>query len=134
MSCTGEKSRNLEWFITLPGLHNAQPLPFFNEKTIENLNNHTFFKMPEIEHDLDKTIQLLINNTEGKNGTVIECVDIGLSLIINKTIIIIDGKYSGLIRCVNFILNLYRINFSTEYKIGSWPATYQHFMESTLFE
>ena len=106
MSCTGEKSRNLEWFITLPGLHNAQPLPFFNEKTIENLNNHTFFKMPEIEHDLDKTIQLLINNTEGKNGTVIECVDVGLSLTINKTIIIIiDGKYSGL-WCL-IIINFY---------------------------
>ena len=92
MSCTGEKSRNLEWFITLPG-HNAQPLQFFYEKIIEHLNNHTFYEMPEIEHDLDRTIQLLINSTEGKNGTVIECVDIGLSLAINKTIIIIDGEY-----------------------------------------
>jgi hypothetical protein len=95
MNCTGEKSRNLQWFITLPG-HNTQPLPFFHEETIENLNNHTFYKMPEIEHDMSKTIQLLINTTEGKNGTVIECVDVGLSLTINKTIIIIiDGEYSG---------------------------------------
>ena len=93
MSCTGEKSRNLEWYITLPGDNTRQ---FYFEMVIEKLNNNTFYEMPEIEHDLDKTIQLLINSTEGKNGTVIECVDIGLSLTINKTIIIIDGKYSGL--------------------------------------
>ena len=134
MSCTGEKSRNLEWFITLPG-HNAQPLQFFFEVIIEHLNNHTFYEMPEIEHDLDRTIQLLINSTEGKNGTVIECVDIGLSLAINKTIIIIDGEYQFWFMVPhNFILYLYRINFYTKYKIGSWLATHQRFMESTSSE
>lgn len=95
MSCTGEKTRSLEWHITLPG-HNTQPLEFFRTPTIEHLNNHTFYEMPEIEHDMSKTIQLLINSTEGKNGTVIECVDVGLASTINKTIIIIDGEYSGL--------------------------------------
>ena len=95
MSCTGEKSRNLEWFITLPGNAHDQPLQFFYEEIIKKLNNDTFYEMPEIEHDLDRTIQLLINSTEGKNGTVIKCVDVGLSLTIDKTIIIIDGKYSG---------------------------------------
>ena len=93
MSCTGEKSRNLEWYITLPGDNTLQ---FYYEIAIEKLNNHTFYEIPEIENNLDKTIQLLINSTEGKNGTVIECVDVGLSLTINKTVIIIDGKYSGL--------------------------------------
>lgn len=89
MSCTGEKSRNLEWFITLPD-SNPHRHHFFYEQVIEYLNNHSFYEMPEIINDMGRTIQPLISSTEGENGSVIECVDIGLSLIINKTIIMVS--------------------------------------------
>ena len=94
MSCTSEKFRSLVWHITLPG--HDQPHQFFDELVIAILNNHSFYKMPEIEHDMSKTIQLLINGTEGNNGTTIACVDVAEASTINKTTIIIDGEYRGL--------------------------------------
>ena len=92
MSCTAGRGRVPKWYITLPG-DNTQPLQFFYKEVIARLNSRNFYEMPTIEHDIGETIQLLINSTEGKNGTKIDCVDIGPSMTINETSIIIDGEY-----------------------------------------
>ena len=90
MNCTGEKSQALRWAITLPG--HPTPDQFLYPEHIARLNSHNFYKMPEVEHEMGKTIQLLINNTERTNGTRIQCVDIGSAMTINETTLTVYGK------------------------------------------
>ena len=60
--------------------------------SIKTLNDQSFYELPEEDFGLEKAIQLLINNTLGKNGTVIRCIDTGLASTIAETTLIVDGK------------------------------------------
>ena len=56
--------------------------------TINLLNNHGIYELPDVS-GVD-SIRLLINNTEGINGTRIKCVAIGATTI-SITNLIISG-------------------------------------------
>ena len=88
MSCNGEKNQALEWTITLPG--HRVPFQFGFQAQVKKLHKHNFYKLKA----MGNTVQLLINSTEGNNGTKIECVDVGSALTINETILIVDGEYT----------------------------------------
>lgn len=90
VNCTTESSDNPAWSIQLPGHENF--LQFTFTASIETLNNQGFYELLEEEFGTETAIQLQINNTLGKNGTVIRCYDTGLSNTIAETILIVDGK------------------------------------------
>ena len=90
MKCTGEKNQTLKWSITLPD--NPNVLQFSFPISIALLNRHNFYEMQEFEHEMYKTIELFINNTEGTNGTRIQCVEPGAALSIYETTLTVYGK------------------------------------------
>ena len=86
VNCTTESSDiSAAWLIRLPGREN------FNQFAIPasrmTLNDQGFY-----EFGIDTVIQLQINNTVGKNGTVIRCIDASSSTTIAETILIVDGN------------------------------------------
>lgn len=87
MNCTAESDHAaLVWTITLPGREVLYQFTF--EQSIRILNDHGFYELPGIE----ATIQLLINRTEGNNGTVVRCDDISSNIVISQTALIVYGK------------------------------------------
>ena len=86
VNCTTESSDiDAAWLIRLPGRENFNQFAFPASK--KTLNDQGFY-----EFGIDTVIQLQINNTLGKNGTVIRCIDTSLSTTIAETILIVDGK------------------------------------------
>ena len=86
VNCTTKSSDiSAVWLIRLPGREN------FNQFAIPasrmTLNDKGFY-----EFGADTIIQLQINNTVGKNGTVIRCIDASSSTTIAETILIVDGN------------------------------------------
>ena len=98
MTCTGERSEVLYWSIQLAD--SETDTQFDYPSSISMLNGHSIY---EIDIDTPDTIGLLINNTEGNNGTIIQCVDGHTVTTISQTtiIIIISGKIN---RMHNIIL------------------------------
>ena len=90
VNCTTESSENPAWSIRLPGRENFNLFAF--EASIRTLNDQGFYELSEEDIGRQTAIQLLINNTQGKNGTVIRCIDAGLSNTIAETILIVNGK------------------------------------------
>ena len=90
VNCTTESSDNPAWSIRLPGRENF--LEFTFTASIEALNDQGFYELLEEEFGTETAIQLQINNTLRKNGTVIRCIDTGLSNTIAETTLIVDGK------------------------------------------
>ena len=85
VSCTARRSLHQEWFITLPGAPTASQ---FTQEGIRLLHSENIYKMPAIKLELTKTIRLYINDTEGKNGTRIKCVNPTMAVIISETTLI----------------------------------------------
>ena len=92
MSCTGENNQVPAWTITLPG--HSGSLQFGFQEQVLKLNKHNFYKMLEVGRDMNNSIQLLINSTEGKNGTTIQCDDVGSAEKLYETILTVYGKHS----------------------------------------
>ena len=65
-NCTSEEIQHLEWSVILSGIRTQSQ--FDVEESIRLLNSHGIYKLPKVEN----TIQLLINNTDGNNGTEIK--------------------------------------------------------------
>ena len=91
LNCTSEEIQHLEWSITLSGTRN---LSYYDvEESIRVLNSHGIYKLPKVE----KTIQLLINNTDGNNGTEILCVDVAsLGKALSETTLMNIGRLYSL--------------------------------------
>ena len=86
VNCTTESSDiNAAWLIRLPDRENFNQ--FALPASRKALNDQGFYEL-----GLDTVIQLQINNTLGKNGTVIRCIDASLSTTVAETILIVDGK------------------------------------------
>ena len=92
VNCTGEKNQHPAWTIILTGSQ-AVSLQFSFEQSVRLLNSRNFYKLLEVELEMATTIQLLINSTEGNNGTVIQCVDIGSATIISETTLTVYGEW-----------------------------------------
>ena len=89
VNCTNKEIHysRLYWSIVLPGARvEAQ---FDYPSSVNILNNHGIYELPNVVD----SIQLLINNTEGINGTRIKCVAIGSTMTteISVTTLIITG-------------------------------------------
>ena len=75
------------WAITLPGT--SFPSYFTLADSIGLLNGENIYNTTEITAELElRTIWLLVNNTEGKNGTKVQCVNPGTAKIISETTLI----------------------------------------------
>ena len=94
INCTANSSvYSPVWSILLSGTTAITQFSF--ERSIMLLNSRGFYKvpLPEVQTGtLNKTIQLLINNTEGNNGTLIMCNDIVSATLFSETTLIINGK------------------------------------------
>jgi hypothetical protein len=103
--CSGEEDNNLEWSVFLVGRQASSHFDF--ESSIKLLNDHGFYEVrrtvpvPEEELQMNNSIQLLINNTEGNNGTLVKCFDAGTSPTLHQTTIIITGKTKQRIQVEN---------------------------------
>ncbi len=99
VNCTAESSNIIDaalaWFIRLPGRENFNAFPL-SRKT---LNDQGFY-----EFETEAGIQLLINSTLGKNGTVIRCIDTSSSKTIAETVLIVDGKIHMILTLCSFII------------------------------
>ena len=73
------------WYITLPGASTASH--FALADSIALLNGENIYNATEIIAEL-RTIWLYVNNTEGKNGTKIECVNPGTAETISNTTLV----------------------------------------------
>ena len=75
------------------------------------------------EFGTEVTIQLQINNTLEKNGTVIRCVNTGMSNTIAETILIVDGKPYVLLYCIiiKSLNPLHNRAESSEFACGRCP-------------
>ena len=74
------------WYIILPGASTSSQ--FTHPESIALLNGEHIYKMPVIELGLTRTIKLYINSTEGKNGTIIQCVNPGTAEVISEMTLI----------------------------------------------
>ena len=90
VNCTTETSNNPAWAIQIPGRENFNQ--FTSLASAGALNMQGFYELLEEQFGVEITIQLLINNTLGKNGTVIRCIDLVMSNTVAETMLIIDGK------------------------------------------
>ena len=88
VNCTNKEIHysRLYWSLMLPGV--GVETQFDYPSTINLLNNLGVYELPDVP-GVD-SIQLLINNTEGINGTRIKCVAIGATTI-SVTNLIISG-------------------------------------------
>lgn len=86
VNCTANTSEKPEWSITLPGASTASQ--FSLADSIALLNGENFYNMTVIQTEQTKTIRLHINNTEGKNGTKIQCINPGTAGVIDETTLI----------------------------------------------
>ena len=91
VNCTNKEIHysRLYWSIVLPGAR--VEIQFDYPSSVNLLNNHGIYEFP---NEVD-SIQLLINNTEGINGTTIKCIAIGstMTTTISVTTLIITGKF-----------------------------------------
>ena len=88
MTCTGERNQVLYWSIQLAD--SETDTQFDYPSSISILNGHSIY---EIGINASDTIGLLINNTEGNNASIIQCVDGNtVTTISQTTLIIISGK------------------------------------------
>ena len=83
VNCTGSKNQCQVWSIILPGPSAVSQ--FYYQDTVTSLNNNGINEMPGIELELTRTIRLCINDTEGKNGTKIHCVNPATAYTISAT-------------------------------------------------
>ena len=91
MNCTVEGStRNLAWSIQLAGSDNSIRFKF--NHSIMLLNNRGFFKLADMTTERTKTIRLVVNSTDGNNGTEIQCIDPGTAVTVNETTIVVFGN------------------------------------------
>ena len=79
----------LHWSILLA--NTSTPILFDSERL---LNERGIY---EIEQETPETIRLLINSTEGNNGTMIKCsaidIDTASIITISETTLIVPGKF-----------------------------------------
>ena len=92
INCTANSSAHSPvWSILLSGTTAISQFSF--QPSIRLLNRRGFYKipLPEVPGTL-KTIQLLINRTEGNSGTLIKCNDVVSSTLFSETNLIVFGK------------------------------------------
>ena len=89
VNCTNKEIHysRLYWSIVLPGARVESQFDY--PSSVNLLNNYGIYELPNVVD----SIQLLINNTEGINGTTIKCVAIGstMTTTISITTLIISG-------------------------------------------
>ena len=87
MNCSGGSEIN--WLVLLSGSENY--VSFGSSDVL--LNGRGFYDVPT---PMSTTLLLLINRTEGNNGTVIRCIDSFSNDILSETILIIIGMQTGI--------------------------------------
>ena len=91
VNCTNKEIHysRLYWSIVLPG--DRVESQFDYPSSVILLNNHSTYELPKL--NVVDSIQLLINNTEGINGTTIKCVaiDSTMTTTISVTTLVITG-------------------------------------------
>ena len=93
MNCTANSSEHSPVLsILLSGSTAVSQFSF--PQSISLLNNRGFYEivLPEVQPGIPKIIQLLINSTEGNNGTSIKCNDVGSSALFAETTLYVYGK------------------------------------------
>ena len=89
VNCTNKEIHDsrLYWSIMLPDARVESQFDY--PSSVNLLNNYGIYELPNVVD----SIQLLINNTEGINGTTIKCVAIGstMTTTISITTLIISG-------------------------------------------
>ena len=76
---------SLEWSIRLPDRQIDDDFTNVQKKKI--LNNRGFFELPPTA----EATQLIINNTDGINGTVLRCADILSGNLLRETTLLVYG-------------------------------------------
>ena len=92
MNCTANSSvHSPVWSILLSGTTAITQFSF--PRSIMLLNSRGFYEvmLPGVQPGALKTIQLLINNTEENNGTLIKCNDVVSSTLFSETTLVIYG-------------------------------------------
>ena len=94
MNCTADITKDLdvenslEWSIKLP---DRQIFDRFTTKPqMEILNSRDFYELPQIDIPIE-TIRLVINNTDGINGTVLRCANILSGELLQETTLSVYG-------------------------------------------
>ena len=90
-NCTANEvdvENSLEWLIRLPDRQIYDRFTTIPQKKI--LNNRGFFELPPIGIPVE-IIQLIINNTDGINGTVLRCANILSGQLLQETTLIVYG-------------------------------------------
>ena len=82
INCTGEG--DIYWLVHLSGLEN----PALFGDSDETLHQRGFYGIPTLN---SATLSMVINMTEGNNGTVIRCIDSYSSEILSETTMITIG-------------------------------------------
>ena len=103
MNCTTNSSEHSPvWSILLSDSTAISQFSF--RESISLLNSRGFYEimLPEVQPGTPKSIQLLINSTEGNNETLIKCNDVGSAALFSETTLIVYGK-SEHIKCLNIL-------------------------------
>ena len=90
INCTEESSQVSQWEIRLAGRENFDR--FSSTIEVERLNNHGFYELSTVDLGTETTTQLLLNSTNGNNGTVVKCINIVTSSTIAQTTLVIFGE------------------------------------------
>ena len=91
ISCTADTSSesdiesSLEWSIRLPDREIDDDFENAQKKRI--LNDRGFYELPPTA----EATQLVVNNTDGINGTVLKCADILSGQLLQETTLLIQG-------------------------------------------
>ena len=76
---------SLEWSIKLPDREINDNFEHAQKKKI--LNDRGFYELPPTA----ETTRLLVNNTDGINGTVLKCADVLSGQLLQKTTLLVYG-------------------------------------------
>ena len=90
-TCAAENNQTLQWSIILAD--SQASICFCHELNIKLLNYHGIYEIPVsvIELQINNSLQLLINNTQGNNGTLLQCINPRAAIIKYETTLIISG-------------------------------------------
>ena len=96
INCTANSSAHSPvWSILLSGTTAISQFSF--QASIRLLNSRGFYKIPLPEEPGTlEIIQLLINRTDGNNGTLILCNDVVSSTLFSETNLIVFGKNNNI--------------------------------------
>ena len=85
-----DHENSLEWSVRLPDRQIYDRFTTIPQKKI--LNNRGIYELPPNGTPME-IIQLIINNTDGINGTVLRCANILSGQLLQETTLLVYGKH-----------------------------------------